>query len=217
MYTRIETNYILAKADSDNILLYNNQFFEYAYLPPTIDTSEIIEMPKSGVPDLYTIEKPLSPRQIKVLQGSPGSELVGGNDGDIYILLDKNISIQYNLSHCVSECTSVAMPLGGMLITKIRPSTDYTLNTITVTMNDEDISSSVIVENRIIIPVVNGNIVITATATSNTVTDAVGSIDSSTNDITLNGTLSSGTYTLWYEDNNDTKLNGWAQIAEITK
>lgn len=217
MYTRIETNYILAEADSDNILLYNNQFFEYAYLPPTIDTSEIIEMPKSGVPDLYTIEKPLSPRQIKVLQGSPGSELVGGNDGDIYILLDKNISIQYNLSHCVSECTSVAMPLGGMLITKIRPSTDYTLNTITVTMNNEDISSSVIVEDRIIIPVVNGNIVITATATSNTVTDAVGSIDSSTNDITLNGTLSSGTYTLWYEDNNDTKLNGWAQIAEITK
>lgn len=217
MYTHIDTNYILAEADSDNILLYNNQFFEYAYLPPTIDTSEIIEMPKSGIPDLYTIEKPLSPRQIKVLQGSPGSELVGGNDGDIYILLDKNISIQYNLSHCVSECTSVAMPLGGMLITKIRPSTDYTLNTITVTMNDEDISSSVIVEDRIIIPVVNGNIVITATATSNTVTDAVGSINSSTNDITLNGTLSSGTYTLWYEDNNDTKLNGWAQIAEITK
>lgn len=217
MYTNTDTNCILVKADSNNILLYNNQFFEYACFPPTIDVSEIIEMPKSGTPDLYTIEKPLSPKQIKVLQGSPGSELVGGNDGDIYILLDKNISIEYNLSHCVSECTSIAMPLGGMLITKIVPSTDYTLNTITVTMNDEDISVSVVVGDRIIIPVVNGNIVITATATSGTVSDAVGSINTSTNDITLNSTLSSGTYTLWYEDSNETKLNGWAQIAEITK
>lgn len=217
MYTHIDTNYIRVKADENNILLYNNQFFEYAYFPPTIDVSEIIEMPKSDAPDLYAIEKSLSPKQIKVLQGSPGSELVGGNDGDIYILLDKNISIEYNLSHCVSECTSIAMPLGGMLITKIVPSTDYTLNTITVTMNDEDISVSVVVGDRIIIPVVNGNIVITANATSETVSDAVGSIDTNTNDITLNNTLSSGTYTLWYEDSNETKLNGWAQIAEITK
>ena len=217
MYDHIDTNYIRVKADENNILLYKNQFFEYAYFPPTIDVSEIVEMPKSDAPDIYAIEKPLSPKQIKVLQGSPGSELVGGNDGDIYILLDKSISIEYNLSHCVSECTSIAMPLGGVLITKIVPSTDYTLNTITVTMNDEDISGSVVVGDRIIIPVVNGNIVITATATSETVSDAVGSINTSTNDITLNSTLSSGTYTLWYEDNNETKLNGWAQIAEITK
>lgn len=47
--------------------------------------------------------------------------------------------------------------------------------------------------------------------------DGIGMIQEITNDIILSDELESGTYTLKYEDENNTPLEGWGEVATITK
>ena len=217
MISGTTTNTLYVKAESGNRLLYNNRYFRSAFLPSTVDVSAVTEIAETSFPIFLAKELGPSPKQIKLLTGSQEPTNDIGNIDDIFIVLDTSVSITYTLFHCSSEYTGATAHLGDMLISRIVPTYDYTLGTITVTMDGTDITASSVFGDRIIIPKISGPITISCAATSNTVADAVGSINSSTNDITLNGTLSSGTYTLWYEDSTGTKLNGWAQIAEITK
>ena len=217
MISGTTTDTLYVKAESGHKLLYNNRYFRSAFLPSTVDISAVTEIAETSCPIFSTEELGPSPKQIKLLTGSQEPTNDIGNIDDIFIVLDTSVSITCTLSHCSSEYTGATAQLGDMLISRIVPSHDYTLGAITVTMDGTDITASSVFGDRIIIPKISGPITIGCAATSNTVTDAVGSIDVSTNNITLDSSLSSGTYTLWYEDSTDTKLSGWAQIAEITK
>lgn len=50
-----------------------------------------------------------------------------------------------------------------------------------------------------------------------TTADSVGEININSNDILLDSSVPSGTYTLRYEDENDIPLDGWVSIGTITK
>lgn len=208
---------IYVTADEGNMLFYNNHYFTNAWLASLSDASSVVEIPKTSCPDFSAMRREPYPKQVRLLVGSQTPTANLGSKDDIYMVIDTSVGITYSLSHCTSEYSMPTVNLGDMLITKIIPTIDYTLGTITVTMGGTDITSSSVFTDRIIIPKVSGPIEISCIATSETVTDAVGVIDTNTNNITLDSSLSSGTYTLWYEDASDTKLSGWSQVAEITK
>lgn len=72
--------------------------------------------------------------------------------------------ITYNLSHVSSSNTTASVESGQNYTTTLTASTDYTLNTVTVTMGGVDITSTAYSSGTVSIPSVTGNIVITATA-----------------------------------------------------
>ena len=73
-------------------------------------------------------------------------------------------TITYNLSHVSSSNSTASIENGQSYTTTLTASTDYTLNTVTVTMGGVDITSTAYSSGTVSIPSVTGNIVITATA-----------------------------------------------------
>ena len=73
-------------------------------------------------------------------------------------------SIKYNLSNCGSSNTSTLINEGGRYSTTLTPTLRYTIDTLKVTMNGNDITGSVVSGNKINITNILGNIVITAVA-----------------------------------------------------
>ena len=73
-------------------------------------------------------------------------------------------SIKYNLSNCGSSNTSTRINEGGKYSTNLIPAPKYVINTLKVTMNGNDITSSVVSGDKINITNALGNIVITAVA-----------------------------------------------------
>ena len=86
-------------------------------------------------------------------------------------------------------------------------------------MGGTDITSTAYVASgdthTITIPNVTGEITIRVICIT-TLDDAVGDI-SENNEIVLSSSLASGNYTLYYEDESNTKLSGWGAIGTITQ
>ena len=73
-------------------------------------------------------------------------------------------TVTYTLTHVTSSNTAASVDSGQSYTTTLTASTDYTLNTVTVTMGGVDITSTAYSSGTVSIPSVTGNIVITATA-----------------------------------------------------
>lgn len=147
---------------------------------------------------------------------------------DLYDALynDTTRSVLLVLSHVSSSNTQSTVEVGDSYTTTLTASTNYTLNSVTVTMGGVDITSTAYSSGTVSIPSVTGNIVITATAVlaaqsitavytqSGTVydTDTLDSLKSDlvvtanysggtsetvpASDYTLSGTLTEGTSTI---------------------
>ena len=73
-------------------------------------------------------------------------------------------TITYNLSHVSSSNTTASIENGQSYTTTLTASTNYTLNSVSVTMGGVDVTSTTYSSGTISISSVTGNIVITATA-----------------------------------------------------
>lgn len=122
-------------------------------------------------------------------------------------------SITNTLSNCSNNNTATSIEENTSYTATIIPSSNYAIQSITVTMNGEDITSNCVSNNNISISSVTGDIVITASATEIVQDTIVGSIDTS-NNISLTG-LANGTYTLKYEDADGNILDSFDTIAEM--
>lgn len=108
-------------------------------------------------------------------------------------------TITNTLSNATNSNTTTSIEENSSYSANISADSGYKLKTVTVTMGGTDITSSTYSNGVINISNVTGNIVITVTTEVDT--DAVvGNVDSNNNEISLTG-LSTGTYTLKYEDN----------------
>ena len=77
-------------------------------------------------------------------------------------------TITYNLSHVSSSNSTASIENGQSYTTTLTASTNYTLNSVSVTMGGVDITSTAYSSGTVSIPSVTGNIVITATAVADT-------------------------------------------------
>lgn len=111
---------------------------------------------------------------VKLVHGGSG----GGTNPDIpdipdpedpeeEIPIDPTIkyNITYNLTNVTASNTSRTISKGTSYYTRLTAKTSYELNSVTVIMNDEDVTSQYYSNGVINIGKVSGNIVITATAT----------------------------------------------------
>ena len=73
-------------------------------------------------------------------------------------------SVSLNLSHVTSSNQSASVEGGSRYTTTLTADTNYTLNSVSVTMGGVDITSTAYSSGTVSIPSVTGNIVITATA-----------------------------------------------------
>lgn len=73
-------------------------------------------------------------------------------------------SVSYSLTHVTSSNTSASVQSGSSYTTTLTADTNYTLNTVSVTMGGVDITSTAYSSGTVSIASVTGNIVITATA-----------------------------------------------------
>lgn len=140
--------------------------------------------------------------------------------------LGVDYSVTYSLTHVTSSNTATTISSGSRYTTTLTASSNYTLNTVSVTMGGSDITSTVYSSGTISIGSVTGDIVITATAvlaaesitatytqsgtvyTTASLSDLTSDLvvvatyaDSSTatltsSDYTLSGTLTEGTCTI---------------------
>lgn len=113
-------------------------------------------------------------------------------------------TITYNLSHVSSSNTTASIENGQSYTTTLTASTNYTLNSVSVTMGGVDVTSTTYSSGTISISSVTGNIVITATAVlaaqsitatytqSGTVYDT-DSLDSLKTDLVVTANYSGGT------------------------
>ena len=113
-------------------------------------------------------------------------------------------TITYNLSHVSSSNSTASIENGQSYTTTLTASTNYTLNSVSVTMGGVDITSTAYSSGTVSIPSVTGNIVITATAVlqaqsitatytqSGTVYDT-DSLDSLKTDLVVTANYSGGT------------------------
>lgn len=120
-------------------------------------------------------------------------------------------TITNTLSNATNSNTVTSIEENTSYSANIAPNTGYKLKTVTVTMGGTDITSSAYSNGVINISNVTGNIVITVTTEVDTDV-VVGSVDSN-NNISLTG-LSTGTYTLKYEDNSGA-LSNYDTIATM--
>ena len=107
-------------------------------------------------------------------------------------------TITNTLSNATNSNTATSVEENSSYSANISANSGYKLKTVTVTMGGTDITNTAYSSGTITISSVTGNIVITVTTESDTDV-VVGNIDSD-NNISLTG-LSTGTYTLRYEDN----------------
>ena len=120
-------------------------------------------------------------------------------------------TITNTLSNATNSNSDTSIEENTSYSANIAPNTGYKLKTVTVTMGGTDITSSAYSNGVINISNVTGNIVITVTTEVDTDV-VVGNVDSN-NNISLTG-LSTGTYTLKYEDNSGT-LSNYDTIATM--
>ena len=87
----------------------------------------------------------------------------GGNGGgDVEI----TYAVVQNLTNVVSSNTTSSVTSGGEFVTTLTAASGYTLGSVTVTMGGLNVTASYYANGEIDSPVVTGNIVITASATS---------------------------------------------------
>lgn len=91
-------------------------------------------------------------------------------------------SVKYNLSSCSASNASTLINEGGKYSTTLTPTSRYTISTLKVTMNGNDVTASVVSGNKINITNVLGDIVITAVAVPSSID--VTTKYSITNDLT---------------------------------
>lgn len=129
------------------------------------------------------------------------------------ILNSQSFVITLSLTNCTSSNNNLSVRNGNSWTTTISADSGYGLGSITVTMGANDITSQCVnlSTGEISINSVSGNIVITAIGEKQ-----VGSISGLRHFISPNENLASGTYTLYYEDENHQKLDGWNAIGTIT-
>ena len=141
-----------------------------------------------------------------------------GNENDLYFILE-GVNITKTLGKCTLSNSANRIGLNESYTTTIIPSENYAVNSVTVTMGGTDITSTAYVASgdthTITIPNVTGEITIRVICIT-TLDDAVGDI-SENNEIVLSSSLASGNYTLYYEDESNTKLSGWGAIGTITQ
>lgn len=123
----------------------------------------------------------------------------------------KTYTIQNNLTYCSNGNPATTIKEGNSYTCKIIPQSGYIISTINITMGGTDITNDVYSNGNITISKVTGNISITVICIIDPDKE-VGVVDAY-NDITLSG-LSSGTYTLKYEDNSGV-LEDYAPITTM--
>lgn len=141
-----------------------------------------------------------------------------GNNNDIFLLLT-SYQVNTTLFHCTISNRNTKVEENGSYETTIVVDTDYALAQYSVVMGGQDITADVLNPDTLTIniPIVTGNITITLRCSSTlNITDGVGLINEF-NKVSLNNTVPSGTYTLYYEDEFDTKLNDWKEIGQINQ
>lgn len=131
-------------------------------------------------------------------------------DGNITATKIKHI-ITNNLSNAINSNITTEIDDNVSYTANISADSGYKLKTVTVTMGGVNITNTVYSSGVITIPSVTGNIIITVTTEVDT-DNTVGSVDSN-NNISLTG-LSTGTYTLKYEDDNGV-LSNYDTIATV--
>ena len=125
---------------------------------------------------------------------------------DLYDALynDTTRSVLLVLSHVSSSNTQSTVEVGDSYTTTLTASTNYTINSVTVTMGGVDITATVYSSGTITIPSVTGNIVITATAvlaaqsitatyTQSGTVYTTDSLDSLKNDLVVTANYAGGT------------------------
>lgn len=120
-------------------------------------------------------------------------------------------TITNTLSNATNSNTATSIEENSSYSANISADSGYKLKTVTVTMGGIDITNTAYSSGTITISSVTGNIIITVITEVDT--DAVvGNIDSN-NNISLTG-LSTGTYTLKYEDNSGI-LSNYDTVATV--
>ncbi len=128
-----------------------------------------------------------------------GIEFKGANDSDYvhrylpiaqYILptdpeeASNSFAISYNLSKVTSSNAVTSIQNGNGFVTDLSPALGYSLNSIVVTMDGADISSTAVSGTRITIPSVTGDVIITASATQSDYTITYNLNDSTATNLT---------------------------------
>ena len=113
-------------------------------------------------------------------------------------------TITNTLSNATNSNTATSIEENSSYSANISANSGYKLKTVTVTMGGTDITNTAYSSGTITISSVTGNIALTVTTEADTDV-VVGNIDSD-NNISLTG-LSTGTYTLKYEDDNGVLSN----------
>ena len=112
--------------------------------------------------------------------------------------------VSLSLTHVSSSNTSASVENGSRYVTTLTADTNYTINSVTVTMGGVDITSTAYSSGTITIPSVTGNIVITATAvlqaqsitatyTQSGTVYTTDSLDSLKNDLVVTANYAGGT------------------------
>ena len=136
---------------------------------------------------------------IKLMFGTKELSSITIKNGGTVEPTPNTYTITNTLSNATNSNSNTSVEENASYSAVISATNGYKINSITVTMGGTDITSSAVSGNTISISSVTGDIAITVTTEVDTDT-VVGNIDSN-NNINLTG-LSTGTYTLKYEDNN---------------
>ena len=116
---------------------------------------------------------------------SNGSITINSVTGDIVITIvanaettTKTYTITNNLTNCSNSNSYINIDEGGAYNAVISANSGYELQTVTVTMGGNDVTSTAYSNGNITIDSVTGNIVITATAVLTSLTEAAYSLES---------------------------------------
>ena len=123
----------------------------------------------------------------------------------------KIASITTNFTNVASNNSAVSVEYGSTYSATLTSEREYWIvQNIVVIMNGVDVTDSVVVNNTITIPSVNGDISISAVASNK----IIGVVEETNNVISINdGELTSGTYTMRYEDANGNPITNMNNIT----
>lgn len=130
----------------------------------------------------------------------------------------RTYNITYNLDNGITVNPNTSSITENEGYSTVITVSDGTIDSVVVTMGGLDITSTAFItaNNRIIIDQVTGDIVITITKAEIVRDDIVGTITGDTHVINLNSdVLSTGNYTLYFEDADNNKLEGFDPIGNV--